>query len=223
MGDIGATLNVQTTFEVVDVNVLTSFTTVLLNEDSFQWEISGENLTGVQVPGILLPFKVVTLNGFNGLQTGVTINLFNLPTNDPSGGIQLIIQSTVINPSQVGIKLSSITFNTYASEIEIAPISSLSSVTLTPQSTLTLPLAGQLVPQNTTEDLAVVSMIFNNFIQGKDSQVTVQEASAGPTNVRLIATLLCTFLRFIKVTWLNEGIQTLQVVTSLSNQGKLNI
>lgn len=46
VGDVGATLNVQTTFEVADVNVLTSFTKVLLNEESFQWEISGENLTG---------------------------------------------------------------------------------------------------------------------------------------------------------------------------------
>lgn len=35
--------------------------------------------------------------------------------------------------------------------------------------------------------------------------------------------LLCLLLRSIKVTWLNEGIQTLQVVTSLPNQGKLNV
>lgn len=46
VGDVGATLSVQTTFEVVDVDVLASFTKVLLNEESFQWEISGENLTG---------------------------------------------------------------------------------------------------------------------------------------------------------------------------------
>lgn len=46
VADVGATLNVQTTFEVADVNVLASFTKVLLNEESFQWEISGENLTG---------------------------------------------------------------------------------------------------------------------------------------------------------------------------------
>lgn len=46
VGDVGATLNVQTTFEVADINVLASFTKVLLNEESFQWEISGENLTG---------------------------------------------------------------------------------------------------------------------------------------------------------------------------------
>lgn len=46
VGDVGATLNVQSTFEVADVNVLAQFTQVLLNEESFQWDISGENLTG---------------------------------------------------------------------------------------------------------------------------------------------------------------------------------
>lgn len=35
--------------------------------------------------------------------------------------------------------------------------------------------------------------------------------------------LLYMLLSSIKVTWLNEGIQTLQVATSLPNQGKLNI
>jgi hypothetical protein len=46
VGDVGATLDVQTTFEVADVDYLTSFTKVLLNEESFQWDIAAENLTG---------------------------------------------------------------------------------------------------------------------------------------------------------------------------------
>lgn len=46
VADVGATLDVQTTFEVADVNMLARFTKVLLNEESFQWEISGVNLTG---------------------------------------------------------------------------------------------------------------------------------------------------------------------------------
>lgn len=66
-------------------------------------------------------------------------------------------------------------------------------------------------------------MIFNNYIQGKDSQVTVQGAGAGPSDVSVTTILLCMVLRSAKVTWLNEGIQTLQVATSLPNQGKLNV
>ncbi|KAF9222628.1 hypothetical protein BS17DRAFT_802839 [Gyrodon lividus] len=211
VGDVGATLDVQTTFEVADVDYLTNFTKVLLNEESFRWDIAGENLTvnalGIEVSGISLPSKSITLKGFNGLKNGVTINSFDLPANDPAGGIQLTIQSEVTNPSQVGIELSSIAFNTFANGIEIAPVSSSSSITLAPQSTSPLVLAGRLIPQNSSEGLAVVSAIFNNFIHGLDSDVTVQGAGAGPSDV----------------TWLNEGMQTLQVATTLPNQGKVNI
>ncbi|KAG1851680.1 hypothetical protein F4604DRAFT_1933963 [Suillus subluteus] len=211
VGDVGATLNVQSTFEVANTDHLANFTKVMLNNESFEWDISGDNLTvsalGIEVSGISLPSKAVTLKGFNGLKNGVVINSFDLPSNDPAGGIHLTINSEVINPSQVGIELSSLAFNTYANGIEIAPVSSTSTVTLAPNSTSSLGLAGRLIPQNSLEGLATVSTIFNNYIHGMDSQVTVYGAGAGPSDV----------------TWLNEGIQTLQVVTSLPNKGKLNV
>ncbi|KAG2131418.1 uncharacterized protein EDB93DRAFT_1255529 [Suillus bovinus] len=211
VGDVGATLKVQTTFEVANADYLANFTKVMLNSESFEWDITGDNLTvsalGIEVPGISLPSKAVTLKGFNGLKNGVIINSFDLPSNDPAGGIHLTINSEVINPSQVGIELSSLAFNTYSNGIEIAPVSSTSTVTLAPNSTSSLELAGRLIPQSSSEGLATISAIFNNYIHGMDSQVTVYGAGAGPSDV----------------TWLNEGIQTLQVVTSLPNKGKLNI
>ncbi|KAG1896026.1 uncharacterized protein F5891DRAFT_1165745 [Suillus fuscotomentosus] len=207
VGDVGATLDMQTTFEVANTAYLANFTKVMLNSELFEWDISGDNLTGIEVSGISLPSKVVTLEGFNGLKNGVVINSFDLPSNDPAGGIHLTIDSEVINPSQVGIELSSIAFNTYANGIEIAPVSSTLTITLVPNSTSSLGLVGRLIPQNSSEGLATVSAIFNNYIHGMDSQVTVYGASAGLSDV----------------TWLNEGIQTLQVVTSLPNKGKLDI
>jgi hypothetical protein len=109
-----------------------------LTEQSFNWVITGENLTGefgslatprtsfslllqyrrlvcrvsqdydkahpirftgISVPDILLSAKQVTLQGLNGLQGGVKIETFNLPNNDPAGGIQLTLQTTVTNVS----------------------------------------------------------------------------------------------------------------------------
>ncbi|KAI6135778.1 hypothetical protein EV401DRAFT_1898270 [Pisolithus croceorrhizus] len=210
-GDVGAALNVQTTFEVSDVNLLANFTKVLLNNETFTWDVSGNNLTvsalGIVVSDITLPTKSITLKGFNGLKNGVQISSFDLPANDPAGGITLTIQSEVTNPSQVGIELSSIAFTTFADDIEIAAVASTSAFTLFPGSTSSLPLAGRLIPQNSGDGLAAVSAVFNNFIHGLNSNVMVEGASAGPTDV----------------TWLNEGIQTLQIDTTLPNQGKLNI
>ena len=112
----------------------------------------------------------------------------------------------VSQPSQVGIALSSIGFNNFFESTFIGPASSESSFTLAPQSTIQLPLIGRLVPQNDSTGLAAVSTIFNTFFHGENSNVTVVGESAGPTDV----------------TWLNDGIKSLQVSTVLPIQGKLN-
>jgi hypothetical protein len=50
-------------------------------------------------------------------------------------------------------------------------------------STISLPLSGRLVQQTTTQGLADLSTVFNNFIHGMNSNVTVQGQSAGSQNV----------------------------------------
>lgn len=70
-----------------------------------------------------------------------------------------------------------------------------------------MPLVGRLVPQNDSTGLAAVSKIFNSFIHGQDSSIQVQGDSAGPSDV----------------TWLNEGIKSLQIDTILPNRGKPDI
>ena len=108
--DEGAQLDLQADFQVADVDHLTDFTKVLLTEESFEWEIAGENLTvsalGIDVPGINLTTKKVTLLGMNGLKDGVKINSFDLPSNDPAGGIHLTLETSVTNVSP----LNSFTF-----------------------------------------------------------------------------------------------------------------
>ncbi|KXN90203.1 hypothetical protein AN958_04693 [Leucoagaricus sp. SymC.cos] len=210
-GDIGATLDTDSTFSVVNLDALTAFTKVLLTEESFEWGISGENLTisalGIDVPGIPFPEKQVNLKGFNGLKDGVKVETFDLPSDDPAGGIHLTLQASTTNPSDVGIQLDSLGFETMAGDIIIAPVTASGGVALAPRSTSDLSLVGRLVPQNSPDGLAAVSQIFNNFVAGKPSNVMVQGSSAGPSSV----------------TWLNEGIKSLKVETVLPDRGPQNI
>ena len=57
------------------------------------------------------------------------------------------------------------------------------NVTLSPRSTSDLSLVGRLIPQNSSNGLATVSDIFNNFVAGKQSDVIVQGDSVGPGTV----------------------------------------
>lgn len=45
VADEGAQLDITADFSVADVGHLTNFTRVLLTEESFEWEIAGENLS----------------------------------------------------------------------------------------------------------------------------------------------------------------------------------
>ncbi|KAI0305626.1 hypothetical protein B0F90DRAFT_1815219 [Multifurca ochricompacta] len=210
-GDVGSQFEVEATFEIADVGHVTDFTKVLLTLESFDWVISGENLSvsalGITVSGISLPEKTVTLKGLNNLKNGVVIKSFDLPANDPAGGIHLRLDTTITNPSQVGIALSSIGFQNYFGSTNIGPVASDNSFTLAPLATSSLTLAGRLVPQTQESGLLDVSTIFNNFIHGLDTNVSVHGNSAGPGDV----------------VWLNEGIKSLTVETVLPNQGKLDI
>ncbi|KAI9463679.1 hypothetical protein BJY52DRAFT_1404720 [Lactarius psammicola] len=210
-GDVGAQFEVEATFEIADVGHLTDFTKVLLTQESFDWVISGENLTvsalGINVPGISLPGKTVTLKGINNLKNGVLIKSFDLPANDPAGGIHLTLDTAITNPSQVGIALSNIGFQNFFGNTNIGPVASNGSFTLAPLATSSLGLVGRLIPQTQQSGLLDVSTIFNNFIHGLDSNVSVHGDSAGPGDA----------------TWLNEGIKSLVVETVLPNQGKLDI
>ncbi|KAH9961311.1 hypothetical protein BC827DRAFT_1260505 [Russula dissimulans] len=206
-GDVGAQFEVEASFEVADVGHLTEFTKVLLTEQTFEWTISGENLSGITIPGISLPRKTVTLKGLNNLKNAVVINSFDLPSNDPAGGIHLTLDTSITNPSQVGIALSSINFQTYFGDTNIGPVASSGSFTLAPLATSPLSLTGRLVPQTQQSELLDVSTVFNNFIHGLDSHVSVHGDSTGPEDVA----------------WLNDAFKSLIVDTVLPNRGKLNI
>jgi hypothetical protein len=89
-----------------------------------------------------------------------------------------------------------------------------------------LSLIGRLVSQSQQSALLDVSTIFNNFIHGLDSNVSVRGDSAGPQDVRDGARRRsrdtnCSVRR--QVAWLNEGIKSLVVETVLPNRGKLDI
>lgn len=97
----------------------------------------------------------------NGLKGGVMIDSFDLPANDPAGGVALTLATTLVNPSSVGVALSQIGFQNSFGSTTIGPAASTGPFTLLPKSTIQLPLAGRLIPQTTPLGLEDVSTIFN--------------------------------------------------------------
>lgn len=136
------------------------------------------------------------MDGFAGL---VKINSFDLPANDPTGGVQLTLATTLVNPASVGIALSTIRFENFFGATNIGPVSSVGAFTLLPKSTIALPLAGRLIPQLSQAGLDDVSTIFNAFIHGIPSNLIVAGSNAGPADC----------------SWLNAGIKKLAIAVVL--------
>jgi hypothetical protein len=174
VGDVGAAINVDRTFQVANTDALTASTKVLLTQESFDLEISAENLTvsalDIDVSLISLSTKTVTFKGMNSLKNGVGIDSFDLPSNHPSGGITLNINCTVTNPSQVGIALSALQLQVFFAQTNLGPAGAGKPFVLAPTQ---LPFTGRLVQQTSDSGLAELLTVFNNFIHGKDSNVTV--------------------------------------------------
>lgn len=84
----------------------------------------------------------------------------------------------ILKPSQVGIEMNSIGFETFVGNVMIAPVTSEGTVSLFPKAMSKLSLFGRLLPQNSSEGLAAVSGIFNNFLHGRDSDVIVHGSLA---------------------------------------------
>jgi hypothetical protein len=93
--------------------------------------------------------------------------------------------------------LSTIGFRTFFGSTFLGPVSSTGSFMLAPLSTSSLPLTGRLVPQMTASGLADVSTVFNSFVHGKDSDVTVQGDTAGPGDVCILFVYPVQSLRFV--------------------------
>lgn len=84
----------------------TSFATYLLHNPSFNWTITSTvRVTALNIifDGVELT-KDISFKAFNNLP-GVTISNFDLPSDDPAGGITISTDSTIPSPSNLGIDL----------------------------------------------------------------------------------------------------------------------
>lgn len=164
VGDVGVNVDLDGAFTVADVGHLTDFTRYLVTEPSFRWDIRAADLTvaaiGIVVDRVSLS-KTVELQGLNGLKNGVSISHFDLPSNDPAGGIHLVIDTSIVNPSTVGLVVDAISFTASFGQSILAEIANVQQFVLAPKSTFSATLAGRLLPQSSQQGLADVSTLFS--------------------------------------------------------------
>lgn len=131
---------------ITDTDSFTEFATFLLHNSSFTWTISTSKLRltalGTTFDGVSLS-KDVSFKAFNGLP-GVTISNFQLHSDDSAGGIHIETDASIPSPSQLGINLGTVTFQTFFQNTFVGPLSA-SDLVRTPNAVSKTHLSGRIV------------------------------------------------------------------------------
>ncbi|CAO3610280.1 unnamed protein product [Cunninghamella blakesleeana] len=196
----GADFNVPSQFTISDQGSMQEFASFMINQPEFVWNISSNDVSvtalGFTFKGIKLS-KSVTLKGCNGFKNAVTINSFNLPSNDPAGGITLIADTTITNPSQVGFQLGSAAFNSFYKDVLVGPLAA-SPANFAPLVASRVQMKGRMVPQKTQHGLQLITEVFENYLSANNSILSVVGDSATGSSKQ-------------PVDWLTNAFKTLKI------------
>ncbi|KAI7900771.1 uncharacterized protein BX663DRAFT_438815 [Cokeromyces recurvatus] len=198
--DFGASFDVKGKFSIANTDDMSRFAAYLINNDDFIWDITCEdvnvNALGFTFSKIKMD-KSISLTGANGYKNAVTINSFDLPSNDPNGGITLLAETTIENPSQIGFDLSCVAFETFYKDVNLGPLASDGVAVFPAKGIASISMKGRLIPQNSLDSITAVTEVFENYLNAKDSLLDVKGVSAsGPDG---------------QVKWLSSAFQTLVI------------
>ena len=198
--DVGAQFNVPGDFSVTDQDAMGEFAAYMINNPDFQWNIYTDavnvNALGLTFTNVKMN-KFVTLAGANGFKDAVKINKFDLPSNDPAGGITLTASTTINNPSQVGFNLAGAGFSAYFEDVLLGPLASDGAAVFPPKGTANINMKGRMIPQDSQKGLDAVTKVFENYLGGKDTPLTVVgDSGSGPNG---------------QVGWLTKGFKSIKI------------
>jgi hypothetical protein len=211
VADVGATFSVSASFQVVSESAMTDFTAYMLLQKDFVWDISSSDVAVTALDYTftnLTMTKSVTLLGMAGLVNDVKINSFNLPANDPAGGISLVLDTTIYNPSQVGVNLQGLGFESFFGSVDLGPVAG-TNVVLNPQASSSVSMAGRLQPQSSQEGLNALQTLFDNYIAHQETSLSVKGSyGSGPSG---------------QVNWLTQAFQQLTIDNIMLPGGPANL
>lgn len=170
-----------TNFRITDMDAFGEFTKFMVSQPRFTWRLVCNN-THAEAFGFMPTFqnyvfkKHVNFNGINGFED-VHIADFQLPGNDPAGGISLQTLTTLYNPSPFSVELGYLHLALYYKGMYIGPASTAGPVNIT-SGINTVLLAGRMIPQNDNSTaLGLVGEIFTKYLNGEVVPIIAQGES----------------------------------------------
>ncbi|KAF8170183.1 hypothetical protein K438DRAFT_213226 [Mycena galopus ATCC 62051] len=172
-----ATINqTATPFTITNQTAFGSFTTHMITDTNFTWRLQTSDL---RVQALKFPVakglkfnKLITLNGFQSFSGGVSIQDFQLPSDNPAGGIDFVAVTQLNNPSAFSLSLGTVVFSLSFQNLDLGLGTSTDTVIAPGKNNITL--RGALQSQSDPTDLATVSTLFTNYLNSEVSAVVIR-------------------------------------------------
>ncbi|KAG0042499.1 hypothetical protein BGZ83_000392 [Gryganskiella cystojenkinii] len=203
-------LNLASAFKVTNATAFTEFSSYMLNADAFIWHLQGKlnvKALGHTVKDLTLS-KDITVKAFNGL-SNIKIDRFSLPGDDPFGkGILIEIDTSVFNPSSIQMYMGSLTLAISYKDVLMGYVTSSNLTMVRGQQTLSM--KGYLIPQNTTNGLAVTSEMMSRYIGNVVTNTTATGVEVKPDGVNSLE-------------WLSAAVKNLKLNVPLQSPTPLTL
>ncbi|KAF9544599.1 hypothetical protein EC957_011814 [Mortierella hygrophila] len=203
-------LNLQSSFQITNASAFTEFSSYILNAETFVWHLEGKlNVKALShtVKNLNLN-KDITVSAFHGL-TGIKIEKFSLPGDDPAGkGILVDIDTSVTNPSAIQIYMGSLTLAISYKNTLMGYVTS-SNLTMV-RGAQTLSMQGYLIPQTTPEGPATTSEMMSHYIGNLVTDTIATGYEVKPDGVN-------------SVEWLSSAVKQLNLTVPLQSPTPLQL
>ncbi|KAI9474137.1 MAG: hypothetical protein EXX96DRAFT_328681 [Benjaminiella poitrasii] len=201
-------LNAVTPFLIRDQAAFASFAKTMLAVETFKWTLKGKlDITALTRTATVDLNKEITLNGMNGFPN-VRITSFQLPGDDPNGGILVELGTVLESPSPIGVQLGTIAMAIGYDGVPLGTVTG-NNVNLAKGENQIM-LKGTLSPHNDTASLDKIGVLFSNYVAGKLSNTTAVGLTCAPDGAN-------------PITWLSEGFKTVSLNVGLTAGAPLNI
>lgn len=191
-----------TFFEIADQEAFGHFTQFLIGQPRFTWKLTCNN-THAEALGFMPTYKNyafqkhVNFNGINNFQNVELVD-FQLPGNDPLGGISFQALTTLVNPSPFAVQLGQLNVNLYYQDLLMGPGATAGPINITSGPNTILLVGRILAWQDNQTALDMLSGIFTRYINGDTVPVMAKGVSATDALGR-------------EISWLAKGVKSLEI------------
>ncbi|KAI8071002.1 hypothetical protein BC940DRAFT_345216 [Gongronella butleri] len=192
----------DTVFQINNTQFFTKFAEDMLVMDSFDWRLLAQaDVSAIGRTATVTVDKTLNIAGMGGFKD-IEVKDFQLPSDDPSGGVFVAVSANMVSPSPIGVQLGTIVLDITYQGVNLGNVTA-TNVTMK-QGDNPVVMKGTIKPLSNPDDLAKVGDMISHYISGSVASASATGVKVAPDGTTPIA-------------WLSNAFQATQLTVGIKN------